>query len=141
MSTRKANAVWEGTLKDGSGMMRLGSGAYEGRYTFASRFEEGDGSNPEELIGAALAGCFSMALSGDLTRAGFTPTRIQTEAQVHLDRVDGKPTITRIDLTTRAEVSGIDAETFKEFAQGAKTGCPISRALAVKEINLDAALV
>jgi lipoyl-dependent peroxiredoxin len=135
MSTRTANAVWEGTLKDGAGKMRLGSGAYEGSYTFASRFEEAAGSNPEELIGAALAGCFSMALSGDLTRAGYTPTRIQTEALVHLEMVEGKPTITRIDLDTQAKVPGIDEEEFKEFAQGAKTGCPVSRALAVKEIT------
>lgn len=140
MSTRLANAVWEGTLKDGNGIMRLGSGAYEGSYTFASRFEEAEGSNPEELIGAALAGCFSMALSGDLTRAGFTPTRIQTEARVHLEKVEGKSTITRIDLTSRAVVPGIGVEAFKEIAQGAKTGCPVSRALAVKEINLDASL-
>jgi lipoyl-dependent peroxiredoxin len=141
MSTRTANAVWEGTLKDGAGKMRLGSGAYEGSYTFASRFEEAAGSNPEELIGAALAGCFSMALSGDLTRAGYTPTRIQTEALVHLEMVEGKPTITRIDLDTQAKVPGIDEEEFKEFAQGAKTGCPVSRALAVKEITLNARLV
>jgi lipoyl-dependent peroxiredoxin len=140
MATRLASAIWEGTLKDGAGKMRLGSGAYEGSYTHASRFEEEKGSNPEELIGAALAGCFSMALSGDLTRAGYTPTRIQTEARVHLERVEGKSTITRIDLTTRGEVPGIDEDAFKEFAQGAKTGCPVSRALAVKEINLDASL-
>jgi lipoyl-dependent peroxiredoxin len=141
MSTRLANAVWEGTLRDGAGKMSLGSGAYEGSYTYGSRFEEAEGSNPEELIGAALAGCFSMALSGDLSKAGYTPTRIQTEARVHLERVEGKATITRIDLTTQAEVPGIDDQGFREIAQGAKTGCPVSRALAVKEINLDARLV
>jgi lipoyl-dependent peroxiredoxin len=141
MSTRMANAVWEGSLKEGTGTMRLGSGAFEGSYTFASRFEEAKGTNPEELIGAALAGCFSMALSGDLNRAGFEPTRIQTKARVHLEKLDGKATITKIDLTTEAQVSGIDAGKFEEIAQGAKAGCPISRALAVKEINLDAKLV
>jgi lipoyl-dependent peroxiredoxin len=141
MSTRMASATWEGALKDGTGKMRLGSGAYEGNYTYASRFEEAVGSNPEELIGAALAGCFSMALSGELTQAGYTPNRIQTEARVHLERVEGKATITRIDLTTQGEVPGIESQAFKEFAEGAKTGCPVSRALAVKEITLEASLV
>ena len=141
MSTRLANAVWEGTLKEGKGEMRLGSGEFEGRYTYVSRFEEGEGTNPEELIGAALAGCFSMALSGDLGRAGFTPARIYTEARVHLERVEGKATITRIDLTTEAEVPGIDEGQFKEIAQGTKSSCPVSRSLAVKEISLDARLI
>lgn len=140
MAIRSASAVWEGTLKEGQGKMRLGSGAYEGAYSFMSRFEEGEGTNPEELIGAALAGCFSMALSAELTRSGFPPNRISTEAQVHFERVDGKATITRIDLTTEAEVPQIDEKVFSEMAAGAKADCPISRALAVKEINLSAQL-
>jgi osmotically inducible protein OsmC len=140
MAIRSASAVWEGTLKEGQGKMRLGSGAYEGAYSFMSRFEEGEGTNPEELIGAALAGCFSMALSAELTRSGFPPNRISTEAHVHFERVDGKATITRIDLTTEAEVPQIDEKVFSEMAAGAKADCPISRALAVKEINLSAQL-
>jgi len=140
MAIRSAKAVWEGTLREGQGKMRLGSGAFEGAYSFMSRFEEGEGTNPEELIGAALAGCFSMALSAELTRSGFPPTNISTEAQVHFERVDGKATITRIDLVTEADVSQIDEQTFYEKAFGAKADCPISRALAVKEINLVARL-
>lgn len=140
MSIRSASAVWEGTLKEGQGTMRLGSGAFEGAYSFMSRFEEGKGTNPEELIGAALAGCFSMALSAELTRSGFPPNTISTQARVHFERVDGKATITRIDLITEAEVPQIDQQTFIEKAAGAKADCPISRALAVKEISLEARL-
>lgn len=140
MAIRHAEAVWEGSLREGEGTMRLGSGAYEGSYTFASRFEEGVGSNPEELIGAALAGCFSMALSGELNKAGLTPRRIHTKAQVHLQKVDGKQTITRIHLDTEAEAPGADQQVFLEKAQAAKEGCPVSRSLAV-EITLDARLV
>jgi osmotically inducible protein OsmC len=140
MAIRSANAVWEGTLREGQGKMHLGSGAFEGAYSFTSRFEDGQGTNPEELIGAALAGCFTMALSAELTRAGFPPTKISTEARVHFERVDGKATITRIDLITQAEVPQIDKQTFNEKATGAKVDCPISRALAVKEINLVAEL-
>jgi lipoyl-dependent peroxiredoxin len=141
MSIRSASAVWEGTLKEGQGQMRLGSSAYEGAYSFMSRFEEGEGTNPEELIGAALAGCFSMALSAELTRSGFPPKRISTEARVHFERVDGKATITCIDLNTEAEVPQIDVQTFNERAAGAKMDCPISRALAVEEITLVARLI
>jgi lipoyl-dependent peroxiredoxin len=141
MSIRSASAVWEGTLKEGQGQMRLGSGAFEGNYSFVSRFEEGEGTNPEELIGAALAGCFSMALSAELTRSGFPPKRISTKASIHFERVDGKATITRIDLNTEAEVPQIDEQTFSEKAAGAKADCPVSRALAVKEINLVAQLI
>jgi osmotically inducible protein OsmC len=121
--------------------MRLGSGAFEGPYSFASRFEDGSGTNPEELIGAAHAGCFSMALSGALTRAGHPPTRIHTSAKVHIDRGEAGFSITRIELQTEAEVPGIDDETFQTEAQGAKAGCPVSRALAGTEITLDAKLV
>ena len=140
MSKRYAEAVWVGTLKEGNGKMRLGSGAYEGSYTFASRFEEGPGTNPEELIGAAHAGCFSMAFSGELTRAGFPPNQIQTRAEVTLEPVDGKNTISKIHLITVAEVPGIEDKTFQEKAQTAKKGCPVSRALAGVEISLTATL-
>jgi osmotically inducible protein OsmC len=121
--------------------MRLGSGAFEGRYSFSSRFEEGTGTNPEELIGAAHAGCFSMALSGGLSNAGFTPKRIHTEARVHLDKVGDGFKITRIDLVTDADVPGISAEQFQQVAETAKKGCPVSQALAATDITLQARLV
>ena len=140
MSVREAHARWEGNLREGSGSMRLGSGAFEGPYSFKSRFEEGTGTNPEELIGAAHAGCFSMSLSNLLSEAGHVPTRIATEARVHLERVDGKPTISRIELDTEGEVPGIDAKAFQEIAEKAKAGCPVSRALAGVEISLQSRL-
>jgi len=140
MPARKASAVWEGDLKAGTGKMRLGSGAYEGPYSFASRFEEGKGTNPEELIGAAHAGCFSMALSAGLGKAGFTPKRIQTEASVHLEKAAEGFKISRIELRTVGEVPNIDEKTFREQAEAAKKGCPVSRALAGVEISLDATL-
>jgi lipoyl-dependent peroxiredoxin len=140
MTTRRASAVWNGTLKEGSGLLRLSSGAYEGPYTFSSRFEEGQGTNPEELLGAAHAGCFSMAFSGELTRAGFMPARIETTAEVTLERVNEKPTITRIHLVTVANVPGIDEQAFQEKAQAAKAGCPVSRLLQAAEITLEARL-
>ncbi len=121
--------------------MQLGSGAYEGPYSFKSRFEEGTGTNPEELIGAALAGCFSMALSAGLGRAGFTPTRVQTTASVHLAKGESGFRINRIDLVTEAEVPGIDDAAFQEQADAAKKGCPVSQALAGTDITLDAKLV
>ncbi len=142
MPVRKANAIWEGGLRNGQGLMKLQSQAFEGPYSFPSRFEEGPGTNPEELIAAAHAGCFSMALAASLEREGFTPKRVSTEARVHLEMVEGKATITRIDLVTEAEVPGITPDRFQEIAQAAKEGCPISRALgAVKEITLEARLV
>lgn len=141
MPARTSTAVWTGGLKDGSGRMRLGSGAWEGAYSFKTRFEEEPGSNPEELIGAAHAGCFSMALSGALGRAGFTPTRIETTAKVHLRMGEGGAYISGVDLHCRAEVPGIDAEAFAEQAEGAKKNCPVSKALAAVEIVLDAQLV
>jgi len=137
MTVRQSEATWEGTLREGSGKMRLGSGLYEGPFTWASRFSDGEGTNPEELIGAAHAGCFSMFLSALLTKSGYTPTRIHTTAQVHL--VDG-PTISQIDLTTTAVVPLIDEETFLEHAVQAKENCPVSKALASIEITLDANL-
>ncbi len=141
MPVRKADAVWEGDIKGGNGKVSLGSGAFEGRYSFGSRFEEAAGTNPEELIGAAHAGCFSMALSGGLGRGGHTPKRIATTAKVHIEKVGEGFSITRIELDTQAEVPGIDDATFQEFAKKAKEGCPVSRALAGTEITLNAKLV
>lgn len=141
MAVRNAEAVWEGNLRQGKGVVKLGSGAFEGAYSFVSRFEEGAGTNPEELIGAAHAGCFSMALGADLENAGYTATRIHTTAHVHLETVDGKPTITKIHLDTEAEVPRIDETDFLEQAEGAKRGCPVSRALAGVEISLNARLI
>ena len=141
MPVRKADAVWEGDIRGGNGKVSLGSGAFEGRYSFGSRFEEGAGTNPEELIGAAHAGCFSMALSGGLGRGGHTPKRISTTARVHIEKVGEGFSITRIELDTQAEVPGIDDATFQEFANKAKEGCPVSRALAGTQITLNAKLV
>ena len=132
--------MWEEELKGGKGKVKLGSGSFEGAYSFASRFEEGKGTNPEELIGAAHAGCFSMALSAGLGRAGFTPTRIQTEARVHLEKAEDGFKISRIQLVTEAEVPGIDARKFQEEAEAAKKGCPVSKALASVPIELNAKL-
>lgn len=142
MPVRSANAEWKGDLQSGKGTMKLQSGAYEGQYSFSSRFEEGTGSNPEELIAAAHAGCFSMAFSGDLSKAGFVPNSIRTTAHVTLEKVDGKSTVSKIRLETEADVPNIDNAKFQEIAEGAKKGCPISRALAsVAMIELDAKLV
>jgi lipoyl-dependent peroxiredoxin len=138
---RTSKAQWNGSLKEGSGTVVLGSGAFEGSYSFPSRFESGDGTNPEELIAAAHAGCFSMALSAGLGKAGFTPTRVSTQAKVHLEKVGEGFGITRIELVTEADVPGIDEATFKEHADGAKKGCPVSQALSAVEITLDAKLV
>ncbi len=141
MPVRFAEAVWEGNLREGNGTMRLGTGGFEGAYSFASRFEEGTGTNPEELMGAALAGCFSMALSADLGRAGFNPERVETKARVTLEKVNDQFTITKIHLETEAKVPGVDEGTFQETADGAKQGCPVSRALQGVAISLDAKLV
>lgn len=142
MAVRNAEAVWQGSLKEGQGQVKLGSGAFEGAYSFNSRFENGTGINPEELIGAAHAGCFTMALSAGLGKAGITPTRLHTTAKVHLGMGEGGPSITQIDLEVEGEVPGIDAATFTEHAETAKKGCPVSRALAgVPTINLTATLV
>lgn len=139
MPVRKSEAAWEGTLKEGRGTMRLASGLYEGPYTFSSRFEEGAGTNPEELIGAAHAGCFSMFLAALLTEKGYTPGRISTTAAVHLG---AGPQIKRIDLECEAEVPGVGEAEFQEAAEAAKAGCPVSKALAsVPEITLKATLV
>lgn len=141
MPVRKASAVWNGTLKEGNGTMKMQSGAYEGKYSFGSRFQEDPGTNPEELIAAAHAGCFSMALSGALTKSGFTPERVETSAKAHLEKVGEGFKITRIQLTCQASVPGIDDAAFQEIAAGAKAGCPVSQALAGVDISLDAQLV
>ena len=138
---RTSKAQWNGSLKDGKGTVSLGSGAYDGQYSFSSRFESGTGTNPEELIAAAHAGCFSMALSAGLGKSGFTPTRISSEANVHLEKVGEGFGITKIDLITEGEVPGIDEATFLEHAEGAKKNCPVSKALGAVEITLTAKLV
>jgi len=137
MTIRESSAIWQGNLVDGSGSMRLGSGSFEGAYSHSSRFEDGPGTNPEELIGAAHAGCFSMFLSAILSKAGHIPTSITTTAKVHLGE---GPKITLIELSTIGEVPGIDEKTFIEFAEQAKKGCPVSQALAAVEIKLTAEL-
>src|SRR3984893_8372275 len=141
MPTRTADAEWQGNLQQGKGIMRVGGGAFEGSYSFKSRFDdETVGTNPEELIGAAHAGCFSMALSNALATAGFTPTRVHTTARVHLNQVTGGFAINPIDLETEAVVPGIDEETFQKLAKDAKENCPVSKALAAVPINLKATL-
>lgn len=138
MTVRASEATWKGSLKEGSGTMRLASGLYEGDYTWASRFQEAPGTNPEELVGAAHAGCYSMFLASLLQNAGHAPTTVHTTATVHLTQ---GPTISKIELVTRAEVPGLDNETFQRLAQEAKEKCPVSKALsAVPEVTLDAAL-
>jgi osmotically inducible protein OsmC len=130
MPIRSSSARWQGTLTEGSGTIRTGKGGFEGNYSFKSRFEEGEGTNPEELIGAAHAGCFSMAFSKALTDVGFPPTSIETTASVHLDKTDAGMTVTRIDLDTVGIVPGIDDAAFQAAAIGAKENCPISRLLS-----------
>ena len=142
MPTRRAEAHREGNLAEGNGQLKLGSGAFEGPYSFKSRFEEGQSAtNPEELIGAAHAGCFTMALTAQLSRAGITPTRIHTTAQVKLEKVGDAFSITRIDLDMEAEIPGIDDATFQKNALDAKQNCPVSKALAGTEIGLTARLL
>jgi osmotically inducible protein OsmC len=141
MPTRHAEAQWEGKLQNGTGTMKLGSGAFEGAYSFASRFENGEGTNPEELIGAAHAGCFSMAFSLFLEKAGYTANRIRTHADVTLEKVGDGFKITSILLETEADIPGIEDEEFQRQAQAAKDGCPVSQALAGTEILLKARLI
>jgi len=136
---RTSQARWEGNLARGNGTMKLGSGFFQGPFTFASRFENGKGTNPDELVGAAIAGCYSMFLSALLAGDGYAPDSIESSAAVHLG--DG-PAITRIELVSRACVEGVSADEFAEYAANAKANCPVSRALsAVPEITLDARLV
>jgi len=141
MAVRLANAVWKGDLKDGKGTVSLGSGAFSGAYSFSSRFEEGVGTNPEELIGAAHAGCFSMALSADLSKAGYKVDEIQTDAKVKLEKLEGGFAITGVKLVTHAKVQDITMEEFAQFASGAKQNCPVSKALAAIDIQLEAHLL
>lgn len=140
MPVRTASAEWQGDLPKGRGTIKSQTGAIDGQYSFSSRFEEGTGTNPEELIAAAHAGCYSMALSNMLAQAGHTPTRVKTAAKVHLNKVEGGVAIDLIELTCRAVVPGLDAAGFQEHAENAKVGCPVSRALAAVTITLDAAL-
>ena len=141
MATRNGSAEWRGDLQQGSGNLTVGDGVFQGNYSFASRFEEGEGTNPEELIAAAHAACFAMALSNILAENGHTPDAVRAQARVHLRNVEGAPTLARIDLDVQAEVPGLDQEAFQRHAQEAKEGCPVSRALAaVPEIALNARL-
>ena len=141
MSTNTAKAEWHGNLREGTGSFAAGSGAFSGNYGFKSRFENGPGTNPEELVGAAHAACFSMALSAGLSKAGKPPVRISTEAKVHLDNVAGGFEITLIELFTEAEVPGIDNTAFQQTAEDAKANCPMSKALKGPKITLSAKLV
>jgi osmotically inducible protein OsmC len=141
MATRNGKAQWQGDLQGGQGRLTVGDGVLEAPYSFASRFEEGDGTNPEELIAAAHAACFSMALSAALAADGHTPESVVTNAEVSLRNIDGKPTIDSIKLTTEGRVPGIDEATYQRYADLAKADCPVSRALAgVGTIELDARL-
>jgi lipoyl-dependent peroxiredoxin len=142
MATRNGSAEWRGDLRSGSGTVSVASGLFtEGNYSFSSRFEEGAGTNPEELIAAAHAGCYSMALSNMLSEAGHVPDSISTTAKVHLRQVDGAPTIAQIDLLTSGRVPGLSQEEFSDVAAKAKEACPVSRALAsVGEMTLEASL-
>jgi lipoyl-dependent peroxiredoxin len=141
MPTSQATAVWEGKLRDGKGSFKAGSGAFNGPYTFATRFEGAKGTNPEELIAAAEAACFSMALSAGLEKAGTPATRVETRAACTLETVAGAPKITRIELTVRGKVAGIDQARFQKAAEEAKTGCPVSKALKGNvELTLEAKL-
>ena len=142
MPIRKAEAEWKGNLAEGGGRLKVGSGAFDGPYSFKSRFEEGQSAtNPEELLGAAHAGCFTMALAAQLSRVRLTPTRIHTEANVKLEKVGETFSITQIELVTEAEVPGIDDSTFQQYALDAKQNCPLSKALAATEIHLTAKLL
>ena len=141
MATRNGSAQWRGDLQGGSGTLTVGNGVFEGAYSFSSRFEEGEGTNPEELIAAAHAACFAMALSNILAEHGHAPESVDVTAKVHLRNVDGDPTIARIDLGVEARVPGLEQEHFAAHAEEAKAGCPVSRALSgVPEIEMDARL-
>ena len=141
MPTSQASAVWEGKLKDGKGSFRAGSSSFNGPFTFATRFEGKKGTNPEELIAAAHAACFSMALSAGLEKAGKPVSRVETSAACTMDMVNGTPTITQMELKVRGTVPGLDQAGFHRAAEEAKRGCPVSRALAgIPQITLDAKL-
>jgi osmotically inducible protein OsmC len=141
MTARNGSAEWHGDLQSGSGSVTVGEGVFEGPFSYDSRFAEGAGTNPEQLIAAAHAGCFTMALSAVLTNAGHPPQSLRTEARVQLRNIDGAPTLTRIDLDTEGRVPGVDEGEFQRSAEEAKANCPVSRALAgVPEIALSAKL-
>lgn len=140
MPARTATAKWEGSLKEGHGTVALGSGAFQGKYSFGTRFEGAPGTNPEELLGAAHAGCFSMALSAALGRSGFQPQSVETSAAVHLEKLDSGFAISRIVLTTHGVVPGISAEEFLRFAEDTKSNCIIAKALAAVAVELHASL-
>lgn len=141
MPKRKAQARWNGSLQEGNGTMSVASGAYEGPYSFQSRFEEGDGTNPEELLAGAHAGCFSMALSGDIGRAGHEAESVETEATVHVNKAGEGFAIERVDLVTHAKVPGMSEEDFRQAAEQAKENCPVSQLFkGSAEITLDATL-
>ena len=142
MAIRNGRAEWRGDLRGGEGELTVGDGVFSGAYSFSSRFEEGEGTNPEELIAAAHAACFSMALANVMAEHGHPADSVRTAAKVHLRQTDAGPTIQRIDLETEGRVPGIDQEHFAEHAEEAKAGCPVSRALAgVEEVNVTATLV
>ena len=142
MPTSNASAVWEGKLKEGKGTFKAESGAFQAPFSHGTRFVGGKGTNPEELIGAAIAACFSMFLSANLEKAGTPVTRVETRASTTIDMVDGAPWITKIELSTRGKVPGIDQATFEKAAESAKQGCPVSKALkGVATISLEAKLV
>ncbi|MDQ6815846.1 MAG: OsmC family peroxiredoxin [Actinomycetota bacterium] len=142
MAARNGTAEWRGDLQSGSGTVTVGDGAFEGAFSFDSRFAEGEGTNPEQLIAAAHAGCFTMALSGVLSGAGHAPESLHTNARVQLRNIDGAPTLTRIDLDTEGTVPDVDDQQFQRYAEEAKAACPVSRALAgIPEIGLTAKLV
>ena len=141
MATRNGSATWEGNLQEGSGRLTVGEGSWEGGYSFSSRFEEGEGTNPEELLAAAHAACYSMALSHAMAEAGHEPRSVTTTAKAHLRNVDGAPTVAKIELETEGDVPGMDDAEFQRFAEEAKTDCVVSRALAgVGEMELTARL-
>jgi len=140
MTVRNAKAVWQGDLKTGNGRMTFG-GRFDQPFSFGTRFENGEGSNPEELIGAALAGCFSMALSAGLGAAGFAAKRIESQADVHLEKSGDGFRISRIQLRTAAEIPGIENGKFQEIAEATKKGCPVSQALSATPIQLEARLI
>lgn len=141
MVVRTSSAEWHGRVPDGSGSVSLGTGAFEGSYSFGSRFEEEAGTNPEELLGAAHASCFSMALALLLTQAGFTPARIKTLAKVSIERLSNGFAITHIELVTEGDVPGLDPKSFSAHAEIARTTCPVSKALTGVDISLEAKLV
>lgn len=140
MPVRKSTAIWKGKLKDGKGSMRVGDNLFEGNYSFASRFENGDGTNPEELLAAAHAGCFSMAFSGELEKAGFDPQRIETTANVILVKAERGFRIESVELQTKGSVPDIDEDKFNELAENAKNNCPVSQLFKGAEISVSAKL-